>query len=310
MDQATLSIDLTTPDGLTEFTCFERTDSDLEAIVARAQDADIIITNKVPITADVMQALPKLKLIQICATGMNNVDCDYAQKHGITVKNVADYSNTSVPEHTFMLILGAMRAGHYYHNKVADGSWQADGKFCLVDEPIFDLHGKTLGIIGAGSLGRAVGDIARAFGMQVLYAERQGKAPRDSTYTAFDTVLQTADILSIHCALTDDTYHLINDDTLAIIKQGGNKPLIVNMARGACVDTNAIANALQEDTILGFASDVFEQEPPSDDEAMLKFTSHPRVFLTPHNAWASQNAQRLLWDKLSAQVSAFIADNQ
>lgn len=304
LDQATLSIDLPAPKRLTAFERFDKTAP--EQIIERCKDADIIITNKVVITADIMAQLPKLKLVQICATGTDNVDKAYAKQHGITVKNVADYSEHSVPEHTFMLMLNAMRAGFYYHKKATDGSWQEDGKFCLNDMPILDLYGKTLGIIGAGTLGRAVADIASAFGMNVLYAERQSKTPRDDSYTAFDTVLKTADVLSLHCPLTDDTRHLINKDTLAIIKDGQKTPLLINMARGGCVDTQAVVDAINDDTLLGFACDVLEQEPPKADEPLLALADHPRIFITPHNAWASKGAQAILWDKLCRQVSDFV----
>lgn len=304
LDQATLSIDLPAPDGLTSFDRFDKTAP--EQVLARCQDADIIITNKVAITADIIKQLPKLKLIQICATGTDNVDKDCAKQHGVSVKNVADYSRYSVPEHTFMLILNLMRAGHHYHKQATDGTWQADGRFCLNDMPIVDLHGKTLGIIGAGTLGRAVGDIAGAFGMTVLYAERQGKAPRDDSYTTFDTVLTTADVLSLHCPLTDDTRHLINKDTLNLIKDGQKTPLLINMARGGCVDTQAVVDAINDGVLLGFGCDVLEQEPPKDNEPLLAIADHPRVFITPHNAWASQNAQQILWNKVCQQVTDFV----
>ncbi len=304
LDQATLSIPLTPPEGLSEFIAYDTTNP--SQIIERSKDADIIITNKVVFDSVIIKQLPQLKLIQIAATGMNNVDLTACKSKNITVKNVADYSTKSVPEHTFMLILTAMRAGLYYHNNATNGTWQKDGKFCLVDLPILDLHNKTLGIIGAGTIGRAVATIGRAFGMNVLYAEHQGKSPRNNDYTDFNTVLQTADILSIHCALTDDTYHLINEDTLSTIAKGDKKPLIVNAARGGVVDSQAVVNAIKDDIILGYASDVFEQEPPNDNEPLLSLNNHPRVFLTPHNAWASVNSQHKLWQTLSKQISDFV----
>ncbi|MDO4427254.1 MAG: NAD(P)-dependent oxidoreductase [Moraxella sp.] len=301
LDTATFSIDLPTPNGIDTMATYKHTPNDPTIIIERCQDCDIIITNKVLLTREVLEKLPSLKLIHITATGLNNVDLQACSELGITVKNVAGYSVESVPEHTFMLILTAMRAGIYYHNRVGD-DWTADGKFCLVEMPILDLAGKTLGIIGAGMLGKKVGQIAAAFGMNVLYAERQGQAPRDESYTDFETVLNTSDVLSLHCALTDETHHLINETTL---KKMTKTPLIVNMARGAVVKTDDIVKALNDEVILGYASDVFETEPLLDAD-LLALKTHPRVFFTPHNAWASENAQKKLWGILCTQVDDFV----
>lgn len=301
LDTATFSIDLPKPTSVGEMITYTHTLNDPAIIIERCQNCEIIITNKVLLTREVLQNLPNLKLIHITATGMNNVDLEACSELGITVKNVAGYSTESVPEHTFMLMLTAMRAGIYYHNRVGD-EWQADGKFCLVEMPILDLAGKTLGVIGAGTLGKKVGQIATAFGMTVLYAERASKTPRDDSYTDFDTVLANSNILSLHCALTDDTHHLINQTTIAKMSK---KPLIVNMARGAVVKTNDIVKALNDNAILGYASDVFETEPLLEKD-LLALKNHPRVFFTPHNAWASENTQKKLWGILCGQVDEFV----
>lgn len=304
LDTATFSIDLPKPASVNKMLSYDTTPQDADTIVGRCIDSQIIITNKVVLDKPILQRLPNLKLIHITATGMNNVDLQACRELGISVKNVAGYSSVSVPEHTFMFILGAMRAGLDYHRRASDGEWQADGKFCLVDTPIVDLAGKTLGIIGAGTLGKKVGQIATAFGMTVLYAERQGEQVRDGR-TDFDSTLAQSDIISLHCALTDDTHHLINTDTIAKMTK---KPLIVNMARGGVVKTADIAKALQHDDIFGYCSDVFEDEPPLDD-TLLKFKNHPRVFFTPHNAWASVGAQSRLWDILCTQIDDFVKNH-
>lgn len=302
LDTATFSIKLPKPSSVTQMDTYEQTPNDTAVIVSRCQDSEIIITNKVLITKEILAQLPNLKLIHITATGTNNVDLAECERLGIAVKNVAGYSKVSVPEHTFMLILTAMRAGLHYHHRTTNGDWQADGKFCLVDMPIYDLAGKTLGIIGAGTLGKKVGEIAKAFGMTVLYAERAGKLPRDESYTAFDEVLASSDVISLHCALTPDTYYLINQTTLTKMTK---KPLIVNMARGAIVNTDDVVNALNNHQILGYVSDVFEDEPPKDNR-LFDLKNHPRVFFTPHNAWASENAQRRLWAILCEQIDEFV----
>lgn len=303
LDAATFSPEaaLPKPPSLTEYTVYAATSSD--EVVARCVDADIILTNKVVLDRAIIEKLPKLKLIQLTATGMNNVDLAACADRGVAVQNVAGYSINSVPEHTLMLMLSALRGVKYYHTKATDGSWQADGRFCLLDLPLFDLANRTLGIIGAGSIGRRVGELARVFGMQVLFAEHQGKPPRSDEYTDFDTVLAMSDVISLHCPLTEATQHLINDDTIAKMHK---KPLIVNVARGGVVDGSSIVNALQNHQILGYAADVFEAEPFADNDPLLTIADHPRVLFTPHNAWGSLEAQSRLWQILSEQVDRFV----
>lgn len=305
LDRATFlsELDLSLPKEVSEYQVFDMTNNDPSVIIGRCQDADIIITNKVRLGREVLEALPKLKLIQLTATGTDNVDKTACDELGIVLKNVAGYSVNAVPEHTFMLLLSVMRAGRYYHDKVADNSWQSTGKFCLLDVPILDLAGQTLGIIGKGAIGERVAQIARAFGMDVLFAERQGKTPRNASYTAFDDVLQRADVISLHCPLTKETHQLINETT---INKMSKRPIIINVARGAVVDSTAVALALTDGRLSGYASDVFETEPLQADSPLMALTNHPRVLFTPHNAWGSVSAQKRLWEILSAQVAEFI----
>ena len=293
------------PTGVTDYITYDDTPRAL--IIERCQNADIIITNKVQISAEVIANLPKLKLIQLTATGMNNVDQEACAAHNVTLYNVAGYAVKSVPEHTFMLMLNAMRAGLHYHNKVIDGTWVEDGNFCLLDVPLIDLEDKTLGIIGIGTIGKRVTDIARAFGMTVLWAEHQGRTPRNDDYTAFEDVLACADVISLHCPLNDATKHLINKDTLAKMTK---KPLLINVARGGIVDSQALTDAIHSEQILGYGSDVFEQEPIAEDDPLLSLGDHPRVIFSPHNAWGSKSAQETLWQMLSKQVSDFINQAQ
>lgn len=305
LDAGTFSsqISLPAPTGISDYQVYQSTPADDELIIKRCQDADIIITNKVIVGAGVINALPNLKLIALTATGMNNVDKTACDKQGVTLQNVSGYSIDSVPEHTLMMILAVMRATKHYHNCATDGTWQADGRFCLLDEPLLDLAGHTLGIIGAGTIGRRVGKLAEAFGMRVLYAEHQGRSPRDDGYTDFDIVLQKSDIISLHCPLTDATHQLINETTLAKMHK---KPLIVNVARGGVVKAQSIVQAVQTGQIFGYAADVFDGEPFDAQDPLLSIANHPRVLYTPHNAWGSLNAQQKLWQILSKQISEFI----
>ena len=308
LDRATFSSDLELkpPNGLSDYQVYEQTPNDAQTIIERCQHADIIITNKVKLTAEVIAQLPKLKLIQLTATGMDNVDKAACDRQGIALQNVAGYAVKSVPEHTLMLILSTMRASRHYHNQVVQGDWQTDGRFCLLGTPLIDLEGKTLGIIGYGTIGKRVAEIANVFGMRVLIAEHQGRVPRNSDYTAFDDVLGKSDIITLHCPLTAATHHLINDETIAKMAK---QPLIVNVARGSVVDSGAVVDAVNAGKILGYASDVFEDEPIRDDDPLLTLRDHPRVMLTPHNAWGSVNAQLTLWSILCEQVQRFIHDN-
>ena len=307
LDKGTFSdnVDLPAPAGVTDYITYDDTPQAL--IIERCKDADIIFTNKVQINAEAIAKLPKLKLIQLTATGMNNVDQDACAERNIALYNVAGYAVKSVPEHTFMLMLNAMRAGLHYHNKVTDGTWADNGNFCLLDIPLIDLENKTLGIIGIGTIGKRVTDIARAFGMTVLWAEHQGRMPRNDDYTAFGEVLARADVISLHCPLNEKTQHLINADTLAKMTK---KPLLVNVARGGIVDSHALADAINNEQILGYGSDVFEQEPIAANDPLLALGEHPRVIFSPHNAWGSKSAQETLWQMLSKQVSNFINQAQ
>lgn len=305
LDRSTFSTDLelSLPASVSDCQVYPQTPNDTQIIVERCQDADIIITNKVQLTAEVIQQLPNLKLIQLTATGMNNVDKLACEQQGVVLKNVAGYAVKSVPEHTFMLMLSAMRASRHYHQQITNGNWQQDGRFCLLDTPLIDLEGKTLGIIGYGTIGKRVAQIAQVFGMKVLIAEHQGKPPRNADYTTFDDVLAHSDVITLHCPLTENTKNLINPTTLAKMSK---RPLIINVARGSVVDSLAVANAVKDGQIFGYASDVFVDEPLLDNDPLWQIIDHPRVIFSPHNAWGSENAQMALWQILCEQVAEFI----
>lgn len=309
LDAETFSpeVELTPPEGVTDWQKYPATEETPEAIIARLKAADIAIVNKMVLDKAILEQLPQLKLVQISATGMDNVDLAAAKALGITVKNVAGYSVNSVSEHALMLLLSVMRAGIAYNQKVNDGTWTASGQFCLNEPPIFDLDGKTLGIIGVGAIAKNMTRMAEAIGMKVLWAEHQGKVPRDARYTAFDEVLAQSDVISLHCPLTAETEHLINKETIAKMTK---HPVLINCARGAVINAADVADALKTGALLGLGCDVFDMEPPPLNHPLLQFKQHPRVILSPHNAWVSLSAQRKLWSILRAQVTAFISENQ
>ena len=303
LDRNTFSenVELTKPQGVTDWVVFQKTSP--EQIIERLKDADIAIVNKVVLGKKHFEQLPKLKLIHLTATGTDNIDKTEAKAKNIEVKNVVGYSTNSVAEHFFALLLASMRGLKPQHKAVEDGTWQADGRFCLTEPPVFDLYGKTLGIIGVGNIGKAITERAKVFGMNVLWAERQGKTPRNQEYSLFDDVLAQSDIISLNCPLNEETKHIINTQTIAKMKK---KPLIINVARGAVVDPQAIYEAITKEEILGFATDVFENEPPLNEDPLLKICNHPRVIYTPHIAWASTDAQGRLWQILKKQTEDFI----
>ncbi len=298
-------LELPMPEKVSEYVTFEKTPQDNKIIIERCQDADIMISGSLRIEREVIEALPNLKLIQLSSSGMNTVDQEACKEHNVTLYNASAFAAKAVPEHTFMLMLNALRASVHYHQKVVDGSWRKDRSSQINQAPMIDVEGLTLGIIGVGTVGKRVTEIAKAFGMTVLWAEHQGKKPRNEDYIDFDTMLAAADVISLHCPLTPETKHLINKDTLAKMTK---KPLVVNVARGAVVDSKAMAKAVADDQILGYATDVFEKEPIAKDDPLLKLAEdqHPRVIFSPHIASGSKNAHYKLWQIVQEQVNEFI----
>lgn len=270
-------------------------------VVARLQDADIVVTNKVPLRADALQALPQLRMIAVCATGVDNIDVDYCRRHGIAVANIRDYALHAVPEHVFMLILALRRNLLAYREDLRRGLWQRAAQFCLFTHPIHDLHGSTLGVIGHGALGRAVARLAEAFGMRVLVAERKGEATPRAGRVAFETLLENSDVISLHLPLTAATRALIGTAELARMRRHA---LLINCARGGVVDEQALAEALRHGTIAGAASDVLTREPPTAGNVLLDLDV-PNFILTPHVAWASREAMQALADQLIDNIEAF-----
>jgi len=277
-----------------------------EEVLARLQGATIAISNKVPLPAAVIGALPDLRMIAVSATGTNNVDLVACRERGIVVSNIRGYARHTVPEHVFALLLALSRNLVAWRETVQAGAWQKSSQFCLFDHPISDLHGATLGLVGSGSLGNGVARLAEAFGMRVLRAERRGAATLRAGYAAFETVLREADALSLHCPLTAETTHLIGEAELRAMKPSA---LLINTGRGGLVDEVALAKALREGWIAGAGFDVLTAEPPPDGHPLLApdLLALPNFLLTPHVAWSSRPAMQVLADQLIENIEAFVA---
>jgi len=289
-----------------------------DEVAARIRHADIVVTNKVPLRAAALASAKRLKLIALAATGTDCIDLHAAAAQGVVVSNIRHYAERSVPEHTFALMFALRRSLVAWHASVRAGRWQDAAQFCYFDYPIGDLAGSTLGIIGAGALGQAVGSMAQALGMRVLFAARKTEThtatatkPPLSTrssasaerFTAFDQVLAQSDILSLHCPLTPATRGLIGAREFAAMQK---KPLLINTARGGLVDEDALAHALRSGQIAGAGFDVVTAEPPPPDHVFMSLLDLPNFILTPHVAWASDAAMQALADQLIANICAFV----
>ena len=269
--------------------------------MGRLEYAEVAITNKVPLLAATLAQLPRLKLIAVAATGTNNVDLDYCRGHGIAVCNVSGYSTHSVAEHTFALLLALRRQVHSYHADIVAGAWQRSGHFALLNHPLNDLHGSTLGIFGFGDIGKAVARIAEAFGMKVLVAERKNATAIRAGRVPFDQMLAEADAVTLHCPLTPETRSLIAEPELRRMKPSS---ILINAARGGVVDEAALAQALREGRIAGAGVDVLTVEPPRFGNPLLEMVGS-NCIITPHVAWASQQAMARLAEEVVCNIEAY-----
>ena len=302
LDSATIgpSVKLNKPDIPHDWVSFERTLED--EVVSRLKDADVAITNKVAITKEMLAELPKLKMIAISATGYDKIDVKACHDKGIIVSNIRDYAQQTVPEHTFALILALRRSISAYFDDVRQNEWQKSEQFCFFNHPISDLKHSTLGILGSGSIGSEVIKIAEAFGMKVLKSARKGEKNIKDGYTSFEDVLKQADILTLHCPLNDETKDLI---ALPEFQMMAKKPLLINVSRGGLVNEKDLITALDEELISGAAFDVLTSEPPSDDHIIMKNLNRSNLIVTPHIAWASEQAMQTLWDQLIGHIEHF-----
>lgn len=304
LDRASIPVEVARPVFACEWVEYPKTKA--AEVVERLAGATIAISNKVPIDAAAVDALPDLKMIAVAATGTNQIDLEACRRRGIVVSNIRGYAEHTVPEHVFAMLLSLSRNLVAWRNSVQAGAWQQSDQFCLFDHPIQDLHGANLGLVGSGSLGNGVARLAEAFGMRVLRAERKGATQIRPGYTDFATVLAEADALSLHCPLTAETTGLIGPAELRAMKRSA---ILINTARGGLVDEQALIQALKEGWIAGAGFDVLTVEPPAVDHPMLapELLALPNFMLTPHVAWSSQPAMRALADQLIANIEAFVA---
>jgi len=270
-----------------------------DEIVERLKDADIAIINKVPMRAETLKALPKLKLIAVAATGTDIIDKAYCKANGITIVNIRNYAFNTVPEHVLALIFTLRRNLFAYTKDVQDGVWNKSSQFCFLTHPIRDVAGSTLGIVGYGALGKSIGKRAEALGMKVL--------PYDifpqPGLVDLDTILTQSDIITLHVPLTPETKNMIGAKELKKMKPSA---ILINTARGGLVDEAALAEALRNGTIAGAGFDVLTKEPPKEGNILLDATI-PNLIVTPHVAWASKEAMQILADQLIDNIEAFVA---
>lgn len=303
LDRETIgpTVELNRPRSNHKWMCYDSTHE--EQVVERLKGARVVITNKVPLRRATLEQLPDLEFITVAATGYDVIDIDACCELGISVSNVRGYAINTVPEHTMALILALRRSLMGYRQDVMDGEWQASGQFCFFNHPIRDLHVSKIGIIGAGTLGKSVARLAEAFGMIPLYAGRKGQSLEDECYTPFHEVLETADIITLHAPLTGQTRNLIG---LPEFRQMKQKPLIINTGRGGLVNEADLVTALDEGLIAGAGFDVLTKEPPQDDNPLLGILNRPNFILTPHVAWASEEAMQSLWQQVVDSIDAFL----
>ena len=271
----------------------------------RIRGADIVITNKVVISAQAFAENPQLKLVAVTATGVNNVDVEAAKQNGTAVCNIRAYGNESVAEHAFMMMITLMRNLPAYQRDVAAGLWENSPFFCYLGAPMRDLNGKTLSIFGRGNIGKTLATYAQAFKMNVVFAEHKNAQSVRDGYVSFDEAIRSADVVSLNCPLTPQTANMIGEAELQQMKPGA---ILINCGRGGLVDEAALVAALKYGQIGGAGFDVLTQEPPRDGNPLLK-ARLPNLIVTPHIAWASQEAANRLFDILLDNINRFVAGN-
>jgi glycerate dehydrogenase len=302
LDRATIgpSVEITRPGFEHDWSEHQRTAAD--EVAARLAGATIAITNKVPIRKATLAGLPELRMITVAATGYDVVDVAACRERGIVVANVRGYAVHTVPEHTFALILALRRQLIGYRQDVIDGEWQRAGQFCFFNHPIRDLHGSTLGIIGEGTIGQSVARLGQAFGMRTLFAAHKGVSGLGPLYTPFEEVLETSDVITLHAPLMPSTRNVIAAPEFRRMKR---RPLVINASRGGLVDEADLVTALDQGLIAGVGFDCLTAEPPAADHPFWQIAGRPNVIITPHVAWASDEAMQTVWDQVIANIESF-----
>ena len=273
-----------------------------QEVATRIATADYVITNKVPLRREQLDAAPSLKLIAIAATGYDVIDVESCATRNIAIVNIRNYAVNTVPEHTFALILALRRSILAYRQSVQAMRWQNADQFCYFDYPINDLARSTLGIIGDGALGKMVGEVGKAFGMQVLFSAYKGTKGMGPLYTPFEEVLARSDVITLHAPLLPSTHHMISDTEFALMER---QPLIINTARGGLIDEEALSRALRSGRIAGAGFDVVTSEPPPHNHVFMELLELPNFILTPHIAWSSREAIQSLADQLIENIELF-----
>ncbi len=260
-----------------------------EKTLERIADADIVMVNKTKLTAEILQQAKNVKLVCELATGYDNIDTAYCKAHGIAVVNAGHYSTDAVAQHTFALALSLLARLPYYDQFVKSGAFCKNDSFSHYDLPIMEIGGKTWGIVGLGEIGRRVAQIAKAFGCEVIYTSTSGRnSSSEYEQVSFEELLARADLISIHCPLNENTFHLFNGDAFDKMKKTG---ILINVGRGPVVDQQALYEALRDDKIFAAGLDVLEKEPMAEDNPLLKIQDSTKLIITPHNAWASVEAR-------------------
>ncbi|HSA60377.1 MAG TPA: D-2-hydroxyacid dehydrogenase [bacterium] len=271
-------------------------------VVSRARGSDAVVTNKCVLGAPEIAALPRLKLIAVAATGVNNVDLAAARRKKIAVANVAGYSTATVAEHALLFLLACSHRLREHH-EAAWSEWSRSGRFALLDHPYADLCGKTLGVLGYGAIGRRVARLARAFGMKIAIARLPGRRyPATPKRKSLQEVLRLSDFVSLHCPLAAATRHLINRTTLGWMRPGA---FLLNLSRGAVVSEEDVAQALLKGRLAGYATDVLSREPPLQKHPLLDRRLRGKILMTPHVAWASRESRQRLVDEIARNIRAF-----
>jgi len=279
-----------------------------EEVVERCQGKNIVIVNKVKMTEAVMKQLPDLKLICVAATGVNNVDLNYAQNNGIEVKNVAGYSTDSVAQLTFTMLLYLVNKPFYYDNFVKSGAYSRSGSFTHHRETFWELKGKRMGIIGLGTIGRQVARIAESFGMEVVFYSTTGRNNHIS-YKRFDLddLLKSSDVVTIHAPLNTQTRDLITYEKMKLMRPCA---ILLNLGRGGIINEKDLARALNDNLIGAAGIDVMEQEPINADNPLLRLFDKDKILITPHMAWASRESRELLVEKLARNIEVYLKRNE
>ncbi|WP_163831757.1 D-2-hydroxyacid dehydrogenase [Spartinivicinus ruber] len=289
---------------LLEWWCYEQSTG--QQLNDRLAGAEIVLTNKVAITEQTLKDNPQIKYIGVLATGTNNIDLAAAKAHQVIVSNVRGYGTQSVAQHTLALILNLATRQPDYLIAVKQGLWQQSEHFCLLDKPILELAGKTCLIVGLGELGQAVAALVKAFGMRVVAATFEGhqsQPVKGIERLPFEMALPLADVISLHCPLTEQTEYLFNRHTLRLVKPGA---LLVNTARGGLIEEQALIDALKVGLLGGAALDVVSEEPPPLEHLLFK-PDIPNLYITPHNAWGTQTARQALVNMAGENLAAFLA---